>query len=107
MTKKKALFEDEIVIPPEENNCFAFNKECQILTDSKMTNTDMLNCGTLNCPFYKPEEHKNSIKHIGKKRIYFETREEYMKRTGHSYLTIENADNYNGPGQVISKLWEK
>ena len=102
MSRKKInqdeLYEDEKVIPAEENNCFGFNKKCEILAANKMSTKDKINCGTMRCKFYKPREHANSIKHItkdgNKDVISFETYEEFEKNTGISMIKIENLKDY-------------
>lgn len=91
---KNLNFEDERIMCPEENNCFAWEDRCEILTATKLSDKDLLNCGTLNCDFYKPKEHANSVKHITADGIFFETREEFAKRTGIAYLPIDDCKAY-------------
>lgn len=96
---RKALnLEDEKIIPAEENNCCGCDPKtgkCTILTTSKLSETDRLNCGTLRCPFYKPNGHANSVKHVDREgNVSFETREEYEKANGKSYLPVEDMKLY-------------
>ena len=90
----KELYEDEKAIPAEENNCFGFDKKCEVLAANKMSTKDKINCGTMRCPFYKPREHVNSIKHVTKEGVSFETYEEFHSKTGTSMITMDNLKDY-------------
>lgn len=98
MSRKKIvpeeLYEEEREIPAEENNCFAWENKCTILSNSKLSKKDKVNCGTLRCKWYKPQEHANSVKHITPEGVSFETYEEYVKANNVPYLKIEELKAY-------------
>lgn len=98
MSRKKIvpeeLYEEEREIPAEENNCFAWDNKCTILSNVKLSKKDRVNCGTLRCAHYKPKEHADSVKHITPNGVYFETKEEYAAANGYAYLTIDEMKAY-------------
>lgn len=118
MPRKKVieeeLFEDEKAVPALENNCFAFDHKkeaCTALSKTMMTAQDKVNCGTLACPFYKPIEHRNSVKHVNGDQVEFETKEDYRIRTGKEYLDIEEIDKYSqyphATEETINQIYEE
>lgn len=97
--KEEELMEDEKIIPPEENNCFAFKisearSGCTVLMPTKLTKQDRVNCGTVKCPFYKPKELANSVKHINADEISFETFEDIEKKYGLKLIKVEDYRSY-------------
>ena len=98
MSRKKIipeeLYEEEKIMPAEENNCFAWDNKCTILTNTKLSKQDKVNCGTLRCKWYKPKEHENSVKHITPDGVSFETVEEYAGANKYAYLTREEIKAY-------------
>ena len=98
MSRKKIipeeLYEEERIIPAEENNCFAWKNKCTVLANAKLSKQDKVNCGTLRCPFYKPKEHINSVRHDTLDGTYFESYEEYKRANGTAYLLIEEMKAY-------------
>lgn len=115
MSRKKIveeeLYEEEKIMPAEENNCFAWKNKCTILSNVKLSKKDKVNCGTLRCPFYKPEEHINSIKHVTPNGIYFETHEEYIKANNYSYLTMDEIKGYelmpHASEEEVDRMYEE
>lgn len=99
MSRKKInqedLYEDEKAIPAEENNCFGIvDGKCEVLASNKMSKKDKINCGTMRCPFYKPKEHEDSVKHLTEEGVYFETYEEFTRNSGIMMIRRENFKDY-------------
>lgn len=98
-----------------ENNCYAFDhilNECSALSKALMTGEDLDKCGTLKCPFYKPVEHINDIKHIASGgSVTFESKDDYYQRTGYDFIDIDELTIYkhypHTPDTEVTKLFDK